>query len=232
MNGWRTLVVEDVALMCEALVDLLRVRPEIGTIDTAGNIAAASALLDQHRYDLILLDVHLPDGDGVVLGASAASSAVVYCTADPAFAIEAFKQEAVDYLLKPITADALCEAIDRVHRRRGTGGVTRPPLAVREGASLRFIAIELIERVEAAGHYQCVHAGGEVHLVRQPSARVADALGPGFVRAHRSLLVRADAVRTMLTERSGDGTLTLASGATVRFSRSFREDLAAAIGPR
>lgn len=229
--GWRTLVVEDVTLMRDALVDALRSRKPIGIVDAADTLAEARAHLVRSRYDLLFLDVHLPDGEGVALGAESGGAAVVYCTADPGFAVDAFRQEAVDYLLKPVSGDALDATLERVRRRRSGNAAARPPIAVRDRATVRYIAVELVERVEAAGHYQCVHAGGEVYLLRQSSAQIMDALGPGFVRAHRSLLVRASAIRALTTERSGDGTLTLASGASVRFSRSFRDDLEAALRP-
>ena len=180
--------------------------------------------------------MHLPDGHGVALGDARAGEAralqIVYCTADPAFALDAIRQEAVDYLLKPVTPETIARALDRVRRRIGEGGAPQTPLEIRDGSRVRYIAPALIERVEAAGHYQCVHVEGQVHLVRQSSAQLAEQLGDGFVRVHRAHLVRAGAIRAIDTERSGDGTLTLESGATVRFSRSFRTQIDEAVSRR
>lgn len=232
MTGWRTLVVEDVPLMREALVHILRGKPTIAIVDEADSISSASALLARHFYDAVFLDVHLPDGFGVELGHIAHERrvpAIVYCTADPTFAIEAFRQEAVDYLLKPVTAAAVGQALARAERRVGDTTRTSQALAIREGARVKYIAPELVERVEAAGHYQCIHAAGEVHLLRQSSAQIAEQLGAGFVRVHRAMIVRVGAICSLETERSGDGTLHLASGARVRFSRTYREDIEASL---
>lgn len=234
MNGLRALVVEDVLLMRSALVDALRARPEIAQVDAADCAKAASALLAQHAYDIVFLDIHLPDGLGVDLGVAAKAQGVpsiVYCTADATYAIEALRQQAADYLLKPVTQSAVDQALERATRRISDSPRTPQPLAVRDGARIRYIAPDLIERVEAAGHYQCVYAQGEVHLLRQSSAQIAEQLGPGFVRVQRATIVRAAAIRSLETERSGDGTLHLDSGAKVRFSRTCRAAIEAALGP-
>lgn len=232
MTGWRALVVEDVPLMRSALVTILRGHRTISHVDEAGSISSAGELIGREAYDAVFLDVHLPDGYGVELGRIAhqrAVPAIVYCTADPSFAVDAFRQEAVDYLLKPVTATAVEQALARAERRtEGTVSMPRA-LAIRDGAKMSYIAAELVERVEAAGHYQCVHAAGEVHLLRQSSAQIHEQLGPGFVRVHRAMIVRTTAIRSLETERSGDGVLHPESGATARFSRTYRETIEVAL---
>ena len=218
--------------MRSALVTILRGHRTIAHVDEADSISSASELIGHRYYNAVFLDVHLPDGFGVELGRIAQERgipAIVYCTADPSFAVDAFRQEAVDYLLKPVTATAVEQALARAARRlEGTVSTSRA-LAIRDGAKVRYIAPELVERVEAAGHYQCVHAAGEVHLLRQSSAQIHEELGPGFVRVHRAMIVRTTAIRSLETERSGDGVLHLESGATARFSRTYRESIDTAL---
>lgn len=232
MRMLRTIVIEDVPLMRDVLIDALRAIDSVAIVGVAESVAEGMLLLRREPCDVLFLDVHLPDGFGVSLGDAASEAAapphIVYCTADPAFALDAIRQDAVDYLLKPVSPEALARALGRVRRRQGAASPP-PPLEVRDGSRVRYIAIDLIERVEAAGHYQCVHSAGEVHLLRQSFGQVAEQLGVGFVRVHRSLLVRVAAIRALKTERSGDGVLTLESGTRARFSRSFREDIEAAL---
>lgn len=71
-----------------------------------------------------------------------------------------------------------------------------------------------------------------MHLVRQPLGELLERLGPDFVRVHRSAAVRADRIRRIGERRNGDGVLTLAGGAELRFSRLFREAMGRALSPR
>ena len=234
MPDLSVLIVEDNPLAQAALIRLLSAHADIGAVIEAATLADARARAAATSFDLVFLDVCLPDGTGTQFGnelsVHAKAPALVYLTADPGAAVEAFRQGAFDYLLKPVAAADLARALGRVREARH--GASPAPIEIREGSSTRFIATELIAAVESAGHYQCVHAAGEVHLVRQPIAALLARLGPGFVRVHRSVVVRANLVTAMETKRNGDGELELAGGKRVKFSRSFRGDLERSLGAR
>ena len=234
MRNLSVLVVEDQTLARAALRRLVQAHSDISDIEEATNLAEARKLCASANFDVVFLDVCLPDGTGTEFGSElatqAAAPALIYVTATEDAAVEAFRQGAFDYLMKPIAAADLARALGRVRQVRN--GAPLAPIEVRDGSSTRYVAIELIAAVESAGHYQCIHAAGEVHLVRQPMAALLARLGPGFIRVHRSVVVRASSVTAMETMRNGDGELELASGKRVRFSRSFRGDLAAAIRAR
>ena len=234
MADLSVLVVEDNELASAALLRLLKNRDDIGQVVEARSLAEARKSATAMAFDVVFLDVCLPDGTGVELGSELVrhshAPALVYLTADPTAAVDAFRQGAFDYLLKPISSSDLARALGRV--RQGRHGAPPPPIEIRDGSSTRYIATELIAAIESAGHYQCIHAAGEVHLVRQPIAALLARLGPGFVRVHRSVIVRASHVTATETKRNGDGELQLAGGKRVRFSRSFRGDLENALGRR
>jgi hypothetical protein len=101
-------------------------------------------------------------------------------------------------------------------------------LEVRDGSRTLWLAPAEIERVEAAGNYVELVTASSTVLHRATLATVADQLAShGFVRIHRSRLVRRDAVTAVTTTPSGDFEARLASGATVAGSRRFRADLKA-----
>ncbi len=234
MSDLTVLAVEDNALARAALLRLLKAYAGIGEIIDAASLREAREYAAARPFDVVFLDVCLPDGTGTEFGSELAARpappALIYLTADPGAAVEAFRQGAFDYLLKPVAAPELARALGRVRQARH--GAPPAPIEIRDGASTRFIAPELIAAIESAGHYQCLHAGGEVHLVRQPIAVLLARLGPGFVRVHRSVVVRASQVAALETRRNGDGEIELAGGKRVRFSRSYRSDLEAALGAR
>lgn len=102
-----------------------------------------------------------------------------------------------------------------------------PPrtLAVNDGAVTHHVPLHEIERVSAAGNYVEIAWGPRTLLRRSTLAAAEAELGEDFVRIHRGQLVRRDAVRRIETDRSGDFTVELASGASVRGSRRYRERL-------
>lgn len=234
MTERATLIVEDNVHARDALVRMLSAHTDIGAILTVATLAEARAASAEARYDLAFLDVRLPDGSGAALGAELSAvpggPALIYLTADPTAAVDAFRQGAYDYLLKPLNAVDLARALDRTRRARRDDGIA--PLLVRSGATARYVAVELISAVESAGHYQCVHAAGEVHLVRQPIAALVPQLGPGFVRIHRSVIVRAAYIDGIETAKNGDGMVTMNNGKRFRLSRIHRTELLAAIRHR
>lgn len=228
------LIVEDNILASAALVRLLSAHHDMGAIRVAETLASSRQHLNEMQFSVVLVDVGLPDGSGVALGDELChrhpASALVYLTADPSGAVRAFSQGAVDYLLKPIIAADLARAMGRVRQRRV--GARPSVLEFRDGPTTRFVPIDKISAVESAGHYQCVHANGEVHLIREPIAALMCRLGAGFVRVHRSIVVRADLVEVVRSFRNGDGELVLQGGKAVRFSRSYRKEVEAAMARR
>jgi DNA-binding LytR/AlgR family response regulator len=101
----------------------------------------------------------------------------------------------------------------------------RRTLAVNDGAVTRHVPVDEIERVSAAGNYVEIEWGPRILLQRSTLATAEAELGEGFVRIHRGHLVGRNAVRCIETDKSGDFTVTLANGATVRGSRRYRDRL-------
>jgi hypothetical protein len=98
-------------------------------------------------------------------------------------------------------------------------------LLVADGSVTHRVPIEAIDSASAAGNYVEIAWGARTLLHRSTLAALADALGPGFARIHRGRLVRRAAVRSIETDKSGDFTVTLASGAVLRGSRRYRGEL-------
>jgi hypothetical protein len=103
-------------------------------------------------------------------------------------------------------------------------------LVITDGPTRLSIPLHEIESFAAAGNYVELAWAGRTLLHRATLAGVAEALGDSFVRIHRGLIVRVDAIRTVEVERSGDFTISLASGAAVRGSRRYRDNLASLAG--
>ena len=103
-------------------------------------------------------------------------------------------------------------------------------LAVADGATTHHVPVDQIDRVTAAGNYVEVGWRGRTLLHRATLTAVEAELGAGFVRIHRSQIVRRAAIRRVENDRSGDFTIVLDDGAELRGSRRYRSGLTAATG--
>ncbi len=116
-----TLIVDDESLACEELAYLLQDFPEVEVAATARNGLEAVDLIQKIEPDLVFLDVQMPglDGMGVVRQLrerSVQMPHIIFVTAYDQYALEAFRLEALDYLLKPLDRARLAETLERAKR--------------------------------------------------------------------------------------------------------------------
>src|SRR4051794_6780073 len=116
-----TVVVDDEQLACDELAYLLKDFPEIDVIATGSNGLEAVELIQQLEPELVFLDVQMPglDGTGVVRRLREKDIEpphFIFVTAHEHYAVEAFRLEATDYILKPVDKGRLAETVERVRR--------------------------------------------------------------------------------------------------------------------
>ncbi|MDQ1599997.1 MAG: hypothetical protein QOD68_1471 [Actinomycetota bacterium] len=237
MTGLRVLVADDEAPAREELAWLLGHHPSVTTVRTASSGAEVLRALEDLDVDALFLDIRMPGLDGLdvarVLARFKAPPKVVFVTAYDEHAVEAFDLRAVDYLLKPVRAERLAEAVRRVVDALGAG--TDPvatdddeTIAVELGGITRFVQRSDVRFVEAQGDYARLHTAGESHLVRVPLTTLEQEwAAAGFVRIHRSHLVSLRHIDEMRvdsghwTVRVGDDVLQVSR----RHSRELRDML-------
>lgn len=165
------------------------------------------------------------------IGWLAASRAALYRLLGSAYAFDFSAQQFVYEWRKDLLSLALLAGIgfliDRLTGDPAPAAAAPFRLEVRDGVRTVWLRADDIERVEAAGNYVELHTGAGSLLHRATLAAVAEALAPhGFVRIHRSRLVRRTAITAMTTTPSGDFEAQLTSGAIVTGSRRFRAAIA------
>jgi two-component system response regulator AlgR len=208
----RTLIVDDEPLAVERIQVLCADVPAINVIGTASDGAAALRLAEALTPDLMLLDMTMPELDGLGVARALADldtpPAVIFVTAHEDFAVEAFDLEAIDYVLKPVAADRLSRAIDRALQRKSDSEKPQSEwlqeLWVPHRSELIRIEMSAVRRVDAERDYVRLHvgegdkAGGAVrtYLLLQTIAGLEKKLDPAeFIRIHRSTILRKDFIR-------------------------------------
>ncbi|WP_414486091.1 LytR/AlgR family response regulator transcription factor [Stenotrophomonas maltophilia] len=232
------LLVDDVALARDRLRVLMAAMPQVRVDAEAASLAQARQLLQGRRFDLLVLDLVLPDGRGweLLQQQPALAAHTLFVTALPQHALRAFELGVADYLLKPVALPRLQDAIARVRRLAGLaepGEDGARTLAVPGSGGVQYLPLAQIDYIDMAGHYACVHVGTQLHLLRESLAHLADRLGDGgLLRVHRSVLVNPLRVQSLIERHNGDALLELAGGAQVPVSRSYRCALEAALAAR
>ena len=219
--GLRLLAVDDEPPALDELAYLLRADPRVTQVQTAADALSALKALEQARVDGVFLDIRMPGLSGLelagVLGRFAVPPPVVFVTAHDDAAVEAFSLRAVDYLLKPVRAARLADAVGRVAEASRVEPAPEPvdagTIAVELGGVTRFLQVGDVRYVEAQGDYARLHTGAGSHLVRVPLAALEERwAAAGFVRVHRSYLVAVGSISELRVEPGGGHSVRVGSG--------------------
>lgn len=248
-------VVDDEPPARAKLLRFLAPLAEFAVVAQADSVEAAVAAITARKPDVLYLDIQLGAHSGFdVLEAirGVESPYIVFTTAYSEYAVRAFDVQALDYLLKPYDRERFLRSIERVKTalaepdhgdleervRRVLGslpGHVAPvkQILIRDRARAYFIPVDSIDRISAAGNYVEIHAGGKVHLMREPLARLAAQLDAGeFIRVHRSHVVRLASIAELQPMFHGDYELILRSGERLALSRRYKALLPPAIRER
>lgn len=213
MNPLRTLIVDDEALARSRLRALLADcrSPAAEVVAEAAHGEGALKQLASARYDLVLLDVHMPGLDGLELARRLrhheAAPAVVFVTAYAAHAVTAFELEAVDYLTKPVRAERLQQALQKAERylkeRRVPVPEPQDALLIQDRGRTERVPLSEVLYLKSELKYLTVRTASRSHIFDGSLAELEERYPAKFVRVHRNALVARSAIRTL--EKYDDG---------------------------
>lgn len=235
----RTLIVDDEPLAVERMQVICAKLENLAVVGTASDGTAALRLVEALSPDLLLLDMTMPEMDGLAVARELAGHderpAVIFVTAHDNFAVEAFDLEAVDYVLKPVTPERLERAVGRAVARRGQpGGQEKEGLSelwVPHRSELIRIEMALVDRIDAERDYVRLHLGDTSYLLLQTIAGLEARLDPNeFIRIHRSCILRRDRIRGLRHEGLGVWSVELEDGETLRIGRTYLSKVKAMAG--
>lgn len=242
----RAVIIDDEPPAREELQRLLAPHPHIAIVGEAGNVTTARRRLRKPRdYDLVFLDVQLIGGSGFDLVPDVAADAqIIFFTAHQEHALRAFEVNALDFLLKPATAERLAASLARAAATAERGPVScgsagKPTandlLLIRTDAGSRFIDVAEIAAVQSEQNYTRVHfASGGHDLIHRPlKSWEAELPQPTFLRVHRQWLVNTRHLAAVKTPLMGSTRLTLTGVAdTVEVSRRRWSEVSAHLAGR
>ena len=240
-----TILADDEVLARQKLRQLLRDEPEIDIVGECASAEETVKLARVAKPELIFLDIQMPGMDGFdVIGALSCDAdfdmpAVVFTTAYDKYALRAFEVHAVDYLLKPFTADRLRSAVQHVRERallklprtgsdRQAEGSQSPTTRIvfKSRGRILFLPVADIRWIGAEENYVRLCTGPDVHLLRETMSNLEARLDPrSFLRVHRSFIVNLNYVKEVRTEQEGESVVVMIDGQKLAMSRSYKSRL-------
>jgi len=242
----KVLIVDDELLAREGLDLMLAEFPDIEIVGQCGDGQEAVESIRKLQPDLVFLDINMPGGSGfdvVQAVGAAAMPLTVFLTAYDEFAVEAFRINALDYLLKPVSSERLADSLARARqvlaqdktmetRLQGLlAHMTQEPrdddrVVIRVDGHVYFLKPEDISHIQADGDYVTVFTRDRSHLVRDTMKNMEDKLSSlGFQRIHRSSIVNLDAIGELVCNDNGEYDVILHDDTVLKLSRSYRDAL-------
>ncbi|WP_134702409.1 LytTR family DNA-binding domain-containing protein [Ammoniphilus sp. YIM 78166] len=241
----RIIIAEDERLAREELKYLLEQEEDIEVLPSASNGLELLQLVEEHEPDVVFLDIHMPEMQGLqaarMLSSRKNSPFIVFSTAHEDYAVEAFDLDAVDYLLKPYDHHRLKQTLQRIRNRIREGGAAAESvqsagtstskvakLLVDDGERLIVVDPETILYAVREERVIQIHTKDHIYTSKMTLQQLEEKLNPySFYRTHRSFLVNMNVVLELIPWFNGTYNLILKDGKRTQIpvSRSSAKEL-------
>ena len=246
----KAIIIDDEPLARIIVKEYLQFYPAISILQECGDGFEGIKAIQQHRPDIIFLDVQMPKINGFeMLELVEDPPAVIFTTAFDEYAIKAFESHAVDYLLKPFNKERFDKAISKwldQHATRPAEPISatealletaaqsptqQQRIVVKTGGKIKIIPLEDIHYLEAADDYVKIHTKGGAFLKNRTMSFFEKALDPAqFVRTHRSYILNVQQVTRIDPYEKDSHLCILQSGASVPVSKAGYVKLKSVLG--
>ncbi len=243
----RILIIDDQKRQIDYLEELIKSHlPEVEILGKFQNPIEALKYVKTNVVDLILLDIEMPEMTGFefleILGLDAAP-AIIFTTAYSKYAVEAFKVNAIDYLLKPIDPDELVSGVNKVRQNQNNNSTVSlesilqsPPISfdnrivITEGQTYTFIPFEEIIRVQGSGSYATFYLLNDTKKMTSKRLNIhwKRLENNGFIRPHQSHVVNLKHIISY--NKEDGGTLFLKNDFYVPVSPNLKTEVKKILG--
>jgi two-component system LytT family response regulator len=242
-NKIRSLIVDDEALARQALKDVLSQLDDIEIVGECSNGFEVVKEVEEKKPDLIFLDIQMPklDGFDVVELLGEESPFIIFVTAYDEYAIRAFETHALDYLMKPVHAERLQQALDRVREQmklkipqttdvfiqtHKNQFIPISRILVRHGLEVFIIPVEEITHIQAEDDYVRIFTSEKSYLKQERMNRLEQTLDPrSFCRIHRSYILNINYLSKIEPHSKNSKVAILKNKTSLPISRSGYDQL-------
>jgi len=244
----RTLIIDDEIRAKETIQAMLEIycKEDVKVVGSAKNVRTGIEAIKEHKPDLVLLDIKMPDGSGFDLLAryGKIDFKVIFITAFEEYAIQAFKFSAIDYLLKPIEPDELMKAIDKVNDLLQVNHPNNMDVQFKtflsnmknQNGEDKKLVLKTTENIHVIPIYEVVSLSSDRNYTRfnfleRPPIIVSKTLKEfenilseyGFMRVHRSHVINLKYIERF--EKADGGYAVMRGGIKIEVSHRKKDDL-------
>ena len=242
----KAILIDDEPLARSILLDYLKDYPQIEVLQECKDGFEAIKAINDHQPDLIFLDIQMPKVSGFeLLEVLDTPPAVIFTTAFEDYALQAFEQHAVDYLLKPISKSRFAKAMDKYlanpkvqkdntkklieNKEKTTSFLER--VLIKTGSTLKIIPTDHIIFLAADDDYVNVHTNEGSFLNNKTLTYFEKNLNPSdFVRVHRSFIIQIDQIKRIEPYEKDSYRAILTNEARISVSKTGYPKLMKALG--
>lgn len=203
MASWKAFIADDEVLLCDELKCLLEASGEVSVVGSAHGGKDALTFLEKLKVDIVFLDIQMPGMNGMELSHLLAGwpspPLIVFVTAFSNFAVEAFKVDAVDYILKPFDAADIERVLKKLRDRRRMQEVKAPlkylkKILAEAGDRLEVIDVSRVQYFQAEERQVFLHlTDGKKYEIKNRLNELEELLDPAeFFRCHRNYIVNVN----------------------------------------
>ncbi|HEU4471166.1 MAG TPA: LytTR family DNA-binding domain-containing protein [Flavisolibacter sp.] len=246
----KVLIADDEQLSRELIRHYLKAFPMLELVGEAGSGAEALRLIDALQPHIVFLDIQMPDLTGLQLIRELSAEPkplTVFVTAHDQFALAAFEESAIDYLLKPVSRQRFEKTVNRVigfcknqlpekkpshmDKLEQRFGSEAPAsylrnFTVREKGRVLLVPVNDVIYIESAGDYIRLVTSSRRYLIGDPLSFVESNLDPKvFTRIHRSYIIKLSEIVSLKPHTNGESIIQLRGGAALKLSRSYRHKM-------
>ena len=194
------IIIDDERIARQELIRLLHKHPNINVLAQAQEIDEGLAQINQHKIDVIFLDIEMPGGTGLQLAEQLNGEyPIIFCTAYDEFAVDAFSLNAIDYLVKPIIPERLEQSLNRLSVVEQDVNVE--PLSddfklmVKFSDQMKIILLGDIIRFESIGNHAAIYTSQGKAFIHSSLNKIESRLNTNdYFRASRADIIRLDAI--------------------------------------
>ena len=227
-NNISCIIVDDESIARDVIANHLSKINNIDIVASCSNAIEAFNCLNNHKIDLVFLDINMPEISGISFAKSINKDIkIIFTTAYRDYAVEGFELQAVDYLLKPISFNRLLQAVTAYFDTHTTAKSSKTPILDQHNfmfvrADRRMIKVDFssILYIESYSDYIKIHLENETIVTRETiSAIEAKLPSDAFLRIHRSFIIALKSITSFTNEE-----VTI-DKTSLTISRSYKKDV-------
>lgn len=225
----KALVLDDEAIIAADITHQLNARVGWQALAVT-SVVTAREHLRTDDFDVLFLDIEMPGCDGMTFAEEVKSLRpglhIVFSTAYPEHAARAFRLSAVDYIVKPLSRSVLADACRRVEDKcqdPAAAAGSSAKFVIKSFGKTDLVPMQDVIVARAERNYVALLCGAREYLHRSTIAEVEADLGPlGYIRCHRSFIVKKSAVKTLIRKNGVLNQLKLADQSEIPVGANYR----------